>query len=251
MQIQDIAKFLINPLLYIFFGMILLIFLKKKQKLVLTLLLASYFYLISVTFTGHIFYKVWRMDDTFDPERIYDAVVVLAGVSDGDWHNQRKELPYIPHNFFAVTKSSDKIFAGMYFVKSGHAKLLLMGEWLLDSYNEAKAVMKLASEMGLKENQVRIYGRVYRTLDEVEGVKRYSINHKMNKFLLIATDIDMRRAAAMFRKEGLKPDLLSVDKEKEKITWKSFIPRSGGIIKTENCLYEFVAYLGYYFEGNL
>ena len=113
MQIQDIVKFLINPLLYIFLGLILLIFLEKKQKLILTLFLTVCFFLISITFTGHIFYKAWRMDDTFDPDRIYDAVVVLAGVSDANWHNQRKGLPYIPHDFFAVTKSSDKIFAQM------------------------------------------------------------------------------------------------------------------------------------------
>lgn len=250
MEIQNIAKFLINPLLYVLLGMIWLIF-TTKQRLKLTLLLAVYFYLISITFTGHLFYKVWKMDDTFNRNRIYDAVVVLAGVSDGDWHNQREGLPYIPQDFFAVTKSSDKIFAGIHLVKSNHAKILLIGEAVSDAYNEAKAVMKLASEMGLKENQIQIYGKVERTLNEVEGVIRYLTIHQMREVLLIATEIDMRRAVAMFKKQGLRPDFLSVDREKEKITWKSFVPRIGGITKTENCLYEFVAYLGYYFRGNL
>ena len=250
MEIQNIVKFLINPLLYVLLGTISLIFI-KRQRLKLTLLLTVYFYLISITFTGHVFYKVWKMDDTFNPNKIYDAVVVLAGVSDANWHNQRKGLPYIPHDFFATAKSSDKIFAGIYLVKSNHAKILLIGEMVLDAYNEAKAVMKLASEMGLKESQIQIYGKVERTLNEVEGVIQYLTNHQMKEFLLIATEIDMRRAVAMFNKRGLKPDLFSVDKENEKITWKSFSPRTGGIIKAESCLYEFVAYLGYYLRCNL
>ncbi len=54
MEIQDIAKFLINPLIYVLLGIILLIFL-KKHRLKITLLLAVYFYLISVTFTGYVF----------------------------------------------------------------------------------------------------------------------------------------------------------------------------------------------------
>jgi uncharacterized SAM-binding protein YcdF (DUF218 family) len=250
MEIQDIVKFLINPLLYVLLGMILLMFI-KKQRLKSSFLLTAYLYLISITFTGHVFYKVWKMDDTFNPNRIYDAVVVLAGVSDANWHNQRQSLPYIPHDFFATAKSSDKIFAGIYLVKSSHAKILLIGEMVLGAFNEAKAVMKLASEMGLKESQVQTYGRVERTLDEVGGVIQYLTDHQMKEVLLVATEIDMRRAVAMFKKQGLKPDLFSVDKEKEKLTWKSFFPRTGGIIKMENCLYELVGYLGYYFRGNL
>jgi uncharacterized SAM-binding protein YcdF (DUF218 family) len=59
----------------------------------------------------------------------------------------------------------------------------------------------------------------------------------------------MRRAQAMFKKQGITPDVLSVDKEKERITWKSFVPPVGGIEKTTNCLYEFFGYFGYYLEG--
>jgi len=248
-EIQDIAKFLINPLLYVLGGLILLMFL-KKHRLKLTLLLGIYFYFISITFTGQVFSTLWKVNDTFNPDITYDAVVVAVGVTDPRWYINHKDLQYIPNDFFSTIEDSDRIFAGIYFVKSGHAKLLLFGEWINDIYNEAKVVKKLASGMGLKENQIYIYGWVERTLDEAEGVKLYTEKHPVRKILLVTSQSHMRRALAMFRKQSLNPDVFSVKKEVA-ITWESFIPDVNGIIKTQEYLYEVIGYIGYYLKGNL
>jgi uncharacterized SAM-binding protein YcdF (DUF218 family) len=258
MEIQDIAKFLINPLIYGLLGIILLIFI-KKHRLKLTLLLIVYFYLISITFTGNIFSKVWKINDTFKPKIIYDAVIVLAGVSDADWHLDRDGLPFIPHDFFVANKSIDRLLAGIYFVKSRNAKLLLIGDWvsgkykqgMYKTYDEGIFVKKLVTEMGLRENQIQIYGKIKRTLDEAEGVKKYITSHQVGNFLLVTSELHMRRALAMFKKLRLNPDTFSVCKEDMEITWESFIPQVKGIIKTEDCLFAFVAYIGYYLRGNL
>jgi uncharacterized SAM-binding protein YcdF (DUF218 family) len=249
MEIQDIAKFLINPLLYVLGGLILLMFL-KKHRLKLTLLLGIYFYFISITFTGQAFSKLWKVNDTFNPDIMYDAVVVTVGVTDPRWYINRKDFQYIPNEFFSTIEDSDRIFAGIYFVKSGHAKLLLFGEWLHDPYNEAKVVKKLAYGMGLKENQIHIYGWVKRTLNEAEGVKLYAEKHPIKKILLVTSQSHMRRALAMFRKQGLNPDVFSAKKESA-ITWESFISDVDGIVKTQEYLYEVIGYIGYYLKGNL
>jgi uncharacterized SAM-binding protein YcdF (DUF218 family) len=257
MVIEDVARFLINPLLYVLLGIILLIFI-KKHRLKIALLLIAYFYLMSITFTGHIFSKVWKVNETFDPNIIYDAVVVLAGVSDPEWHIDRDGLTYIPQDIFATSGSTDRIFAGIYFVKAKNAKLLLIGNWVYEKnkqgiykkYSEGMAVQKLVSEKGIKDDQIWIYGKVNRTLDEVEGINKFITSHHVEKFLLVTSEIHMRRALAMFRKKGLNPDIFSVNKETE-ITWESFIPSVSGIVKTESCLHEFVGYIGYHFMGNL
>jgi uncharacterized SAM-binding protein YcdF (DUF218 family) len=249
MEIQDIAKFLINPLLYVLAGLFLLLFV-KKHKTKLTLLLVIYFYLISITCTGKVFSQVWKMNNTFNPVVTYDAVVVLAGVTDAFWNLKNRELPYIPNDFFAIANSSDKIFAGIYFVKSGHANILLIGEWICETYNEANAVKKLAYDMGIQENQIHIYSRVKRTINEVEGVKLFLEKHPLKKCLLVAAEPDMRRAVAMFKKQGLNLDTFSVNKETG-LTWESFIPNGEGIRKTEEYLHEVVGYIGYYIKGDL
>jgi len=248
MELQGIVKFLINPLLYVLAGLVLLIFINKRRHRA-AIFLAVYFFLISIAGTGHYFSKFWKIDDTFNKGTTYDAAIVLAGVSDDGWHIRRKGVPYIPDDFFATTEGSDKILAGIYLTKLGLAKLLLIGEFINDSYNEGKAVKKLALDMGLKENQISIYGRVNRTLDEVAGVKPYLEKHSLNKILLIASEPDMRRALAMFRKKGLNPDVFSVDKEPDEIDLDSFIPTTNGIRKTYWFIYEVAGYIGYYLEG--
>lgn len=258
MELQDIAKFIINPLLYLFLGCIWLIF-RKKRRLGLSVLLTVCLYFISIPFTGHVFSNIWKMNDTFNPNKKYDAVIVLAGVSGNYWHLNRDGLPYIPIEFFASSEETDRLLAGIYFVKSGNARILLIGDavyrvkkqGMYKTYDEGVYVRKLAAEMGLRENQIKVYGRIKRTLNEVEGVKQYISAHQTSSLLLITSEIHMRRAASMFRKQGLNPDIFSVNREDMELTWKSFVPQVLGIIKTENCLYEFVGYIGYYVTGNL
>lgn len=249
MEIQDIAKFLIDPLFYIFIGLLSIIFF-KKHRLQLTILLGIYIYFISITFTGQAFSKFWRVEDTYNPSIKYDAVVVTAGVTDSSWYLNRKGLPYVPNDFFATNEDSERILAGIYFVKSGHAKSLLFGEWINDIFNETDVVKKLASDMKLKDNQVWIYGQIKRTLDEARCVKLYLEKHPIRKLLLVTSQRHMRRALAMFRKQGLNPDVFSAPKEVA-ITGESFIPDITGIIKTESYLYEVIGYIGYYVKGDL
>jgi uncharacterized SAM-binding protein YcdF (DUF218 family) len=257
MELQSIARFLINPLLYLFLGCIWLVF--KKRKLKLSVLLAAYVYFISIPFTGYVFSHVWKMNDTFNPDRRYDAVVVLAGVSDIGWHLHRDGLSYIPPDFFASSDTTDRLLAGIYFVKSGNAKILLIGDVLSRikkqgryiTYDEGVYARKLAAEMGLRENQIKVYGRIKRTTEEAEGVKHYINAHPTASLLLVTSEKHMRRAVAMFRKQGLNPDIFSVNREDTELTWKAFVPHAYGIFETEKCLYEFVGYIGYYLKGNL
>ena len=54
MEIQDIVKFLINPLLYVLAGLVLLV-LVNEYRVQIAIMIAVYFYLISIVGTGHFF----------------------------------------------------------------------------------------------------------------------------------------------------------------------------------------------------
>jgi uncharacterized SAM-binding protein YcdF (DUF218 family) len=258
MEIIEIAKFFVNPLLYIFLGSILLIF-RIKHRSKVCILLILYLYVISIPITGYLFNKIWKKDDTFNPQKVYAAAVVLAGVSNPDWHLDRDGLPYIPEDLFVANARTEKILAGIHFIKSGQAKLLLMGNAVYEKsergtqkiYHERAFIRKIATEMGLKENQIIFYGDVKRTLDEATNLRLYQEHHPIRDFLFIANEIDMRRALAMLKKQGLHPDIFSVNKGNMEITWKSFVPQIDGIMSTQECFYEFVAYVGYYLKGDL
>lgn len=257
MELQDIAKFLINPVLYLFIGLAILL-LTKKQRRKLILFLILFLYIISIPFTGHLFSKVWKVNDTLSPQKTYDAVVVLSGVSDSTWHLERADIPYIPEDFFASDDGTDRILAGIYFVQSGKAGLLLIGDSVRVSrtygisriYREGRYAKKLAADMGLKERQIHIYGEVRKTLNEAEKVRKYVQDNHIKRLLLVTSEMHMRRAHAMFRKQGLEPDVFSVNKGKN-ITPDSFVPQARGFRNTEECLYEVVAYVSYFFKGNL
>lgn len=250
MKLEDIVGLLINPLIYVLAGLILLLVIRKhRSKLIL--LLTLYFYLVSVTYSSHFFSRLWRVNDSFMSDVRYDAVVVLAGVSDVHWLISCKDLFYIPDNVFAVGETSDRIFAGIYFVKSGHAKRLLIGEWHYDAYDEAKGVRKLAVEMGLNENQMIFYGRTKTTADEINGVRDYVRAHALKKILLVTSESHMRRALEICKRGGLNPDVFSVNKEPDQITWEAFIPDAKGIRKTERCMYELIGYAAFFVKNSL
>jgi uncharacterized SAM-binding protein YcdF (DUF218 family) len=255
--IQDVVNFLVNPLWYLLLGIILLIFI-KKHRFKVGILLFLYAYLISIPFTGNVFSRAWRIDDSLNTKITYDAVIVLTGFSQSGWHLERSGIPYIAEDFFAASSSTDRILAGIYFVTSGQAKNLLVGNWVIESsqygatrkYEEGKFLLKLASDMGVENQQLHIYGRVKRTLDEAEGVKRFVEENRMEKILLVTSEIHMRRALALFHKQELYPHTFSVNRVNP-LTVRSFMPGGVGIETTRECLHELIGYIGYFLKGNL
>ncbi|MEW6586174.1 MAG: YdcF family protein [Nitrospirota bacterium] len=257
LEIRHIIDLLINPLFYLLLGIVLQCFF-KKHRIRMTAILFISSYLLTIPFTAYAVSRIWKADDTFRPDVGYDAAVVLAGFSESTWHLERHGLPYIPPDFFASNDATDRILAGIHFVKSGHARLLLVGKWFRESrkygspvyYDEEMSARKLALEMGLKDEQIHFYGKVKRTLNEAEGVKRFVDSRRPGRVLLITCEIHMRRALALFHKQGIYPDTFSVNKEKG-ITLESFIPGVAGIEKTKSCLHEIVGYAGHFLSGDL
>jgi uncharacterized SAM-binding protein YcdF (DUF218 family) len=144
--------------------------------------------------------------------------------------------------------------AGIAFVKSGHAKSLLFGNWPAKKYDEGAVIRKFAEYQGLKEDEIKIYGDIRRTLDEVNGVKIFLEKNKYKNLILITSEMHMRRALALFNRVGIFPDTYSVEKdsyEVKNVAWNDFIPTFIGVKRVEGFLYELFAYVGYYLKGNL
>lgn len=249
-MIPEITKFLINPLLYVFLILIIMVLSKRHKKKLISFLIV-YMYIISIPLTSQMFYDKWQVPDTFRSNIKYDAVVVLAGVSSLGEYIDGSGRPEMKEDYLRAGFGINRIIAGIHFIRNGYGKILLFGNWEINSVSEAAMVKKYALLCGIKEGQFQVYGDVNRTLDEAKGVKLYAERNNCKSILLVTSEYHMRRAVALFKKQGLAVDNFSVDREYMKIDWKGFIPTPAGIKETFNCLYELFGYIGYYLKGDI
>ncbi|MBF0457272.1 MAG: YdcF family protein [Nitrospirae bacterium] len=276
---------LFNPLMLFFIGMLFLVFTKKSRKL-LTILLTLFFYTFSIPFTSHMISGWWGVADTYKPKEKYDAAVVLAGVVDVEWYIKKDSLFYVPNNYVQTTAQTERLLAGLYFVTSGQANELLLGEWIYTpgnkteksgnkteksinktdksfneaeesvneeekSVNEAEKVRMFLASQGISQNKLVLYAQVSRTLDEARGVKAYVRKTQKKKILLVTSWMHMRRAIAMFRNLDLYPDIFSTNKPRRKLKFAMFVPSLPGFTDMFDCIYELVAYSFYFAKGDL
>ncbi len=243
---QYLAKFLTNPLLYIWIGLLVSLY-KSRENRRRLIVLNIMFYCLSIGFTGSTLMYLWKVNDRYDEKVIYDAAIILVGViGQGD----TRPIGGSDYNFI-ISNTSNRLITGIAFVKSGHAKTLLFGNWSTGNYDEGPVIRRFAEYQGLKEDEIKIYGDISRTLDEANGVKKFLDENEYKNVVLITSEMHMRRALALFNKVGVFPDSYSVSKHSYRVGWKHFIPTANGAMKVQRFLYELFGYVGYYLRGNI
>ena len=245
-MIQSIAKFLTNPLLFIWIGLLVSLY-KSGENRRRLIILNVVFYFLSIGFTGSVLSSLWEVDDRYNKNIIYDAAIILTGIiSAGD-----SKLTGNTDYGFRVNAASNRLIAGVAFVKSGHAKSILFGNFSTSDYDEGPVIKKFAKYQGLKEEEIRMYGNIGRTLDEANGVKIFLDARGYKNVILITSEMHMRRALGLFNKVGVFPDSYSVGKGHYSIDWIDFIPTVNGAAKVQGFLYELFGYVGYYLKGDI
>lgn len=245
-MILYIAKVFINPLLYIWIGLLVSLYRHRENRRRL-IVLNIVFYCLCNGFLGSTLSSLWRVNDSYNEDIIYDAAIILVGViSPGD----SKSIGDTDYDF-RFYSASNRLSAGIAFVKSGHAKSLLFGNWLAKDYDEGPVIRKFAEYQGLKEDEIKIYGDIKRTLDEANGVKIFLEKNKYKNVILITSEMHMRRALGIFNRIDIFPDSYSVEKYNYKMRWRDFIPTVSGARKIESFLYELFGYVGYYLKGDI
>jgi uncharacterized SAM-binding protein YcdF (DUF218 family) len=251
---QDWGRFFLNPLFPAFFIGLLLLIKRQRTRLGLLLLLV-YLYGVSIPYTSQVVMGRWSVPDTVNRGKTYDAAVVPGGMVDYKWyvsHAAEKEIfsRYLS-GYEQLGQSSARILMGAAAVKSGLAETLLLSKVTIRGVNETKILRDFLERQGIDSRKIAEHGKVRHTLAEAKSVKAYCENNGLNTILLITSANHMRRAAALFRKQGLNPDLLSVSRDNTPITWLSFVPSTDGLQDTYWMLYEIVGYTAYLIQDNL
>ena len=245
-MIQDIAKFLTNPLLYIWIGLLVSLykFSENRRRLIA---LNIMFYCLCIGFSGSALKYSWFVNDMYDENVVYDAAILLCGVIEPADPKLIGDTGYD----FSLSSIDKRLITATGFVKSGQAKLLLFGNWTAGNYDEGPLIRKFAEFQGLKEDEIEIYGDIRRTVDEANGVKIFLEKNKYKKVILITSPIHMRRALAIFNKVGIFPDSSSGITRSYKIRWNDFIPSANGAKNIQSFFHELFGYVGYYLKGNI
>ena len=265
MELQTIARFFINPLVYIYsaFAIILITSsLRLKLKLFITLIL----YFISIQLTSNILLNLWSVKDN-KKEIKYDYVVILAGGIDYKWYLKKQinnDLSLDFERYFKFLGAEERIFTGIEIAKNNGAKKVLYSNWIpsiklkntLFNYNASEKIKEFSNKMGLPKEDFIIYGnKIKRTIDEVNELKIFLKNKKSKKILLITSQSHMRRSLGLFKNKSISLDHYSVSKV-DNISEivsnpKYYIPNIKGLLNIQKFLYEFIGYIGYLLIGEI
>ncbi|MED5426813.1 MAG: ElyC/SanA/YdcF family protein, partial [Candidatus Neomarinimicrobiota bacterium] len=85
--------------------------------------------------------------------------------------------------------------------------------------------------------------------------KSFAEKNSIQDILLVTSESHMRRAAALFRNQGLSPDIYSVLRTPSCVValqkLNNYVPSPYGLKTTKGCIYELVGYLGYFIMGDI
>lgn len=249
MSLQDLVKPLIDPALLLF-ALSLVLVLGAGRWRALRVLFVLIFYLAAIPLTGHLIARAWVVPDSDDGSQRYAAVMPLAGALS----LHRLEDPQIAaagDPALLLDENVARLLAAIGVVREGRAEVLLYGDARIEDRSEAEVARAFCLASGLTADQVRVLGRVRRTLEEAREARRYLDRIGGGRLLLVTSALHMRRARALFRAQGVAPATFSVQRPGPLGGAAELVPDLDGLRATRDVLYELVAYAGYALTGRL
>lgn len=172
------------------------------------------------------------------PDKALAIVVLGGGVRDLAW----LELPST-----ASCLSKERVVRGITIYRKHHLPLVFMGGSGDPSGTagpDAEAMARTALELGVPARDVKVENRSRNTLESAKALKGLI---KGRDIILVTSAFHLKRATAMFRKQGFRviPAPAGYRYEHKKLTFFSFIPQAGNLDDSSTALYEYASLLWY------
>lgn len=247
---SDVVKFFINPLLPALAILLLVVFRKRHNRL-LGLVVLLYLYGVSIPLSSKLIAIAWSVEDTFKAGLTYDAVIPLTGMASSGWYLKQQKASRPLACYYRFGAGIDRVIAAAEFLQNGHAELLLFGDLRTESFSEGLLVKEFLEKQGIAPHKIVIYGNVTNTLDEARLTRAYTEKNGLRSIVLVTSANHMRRTVALFQKQGLSVDSLSISKPARQFSRHDFVPGIKGLSGTAGLLYEIIGYGGYRLTGKL
>ncbi|HSQ78420.1 MAG TPA: ElyC/SanA/YdcF family protein [Nitrospirota bacterium] len=173
-----------------------------------------------------------------------DTIVVLGGgVRDLTWLAQPCE---------ASDSSKEHVVTGITIYRKHHLPLVFMGGNGDPSGTtvclDAEAMARTALELGVPARDVRVENKSRNTLESAKALKGLI---KGNSIILVTSAFHLKRASAMFIKQGFRviPAPAGYRCEHRKLTFFSFIPHAGNLSDSSTAIYEYMSLFWYSVNG--
>lgn len=245
--------FFINPFTWILITFFLYLFLRnpkwKKRMKVSVIVLLLFF---SNSFIFYEFERLWEVHGTpIGQVRKYDVGIVLSGMF--EYNSDLKEL--------SARRGVDRIWQAITLYKRGKIKKILLtgssGYITGRGLNEARQLKQLLVTWGVPEQDIITEAKsknTYENAVETKKVLTRSYPH-IKKCLLITSGQHMRRARAIFKRQGFEFDTFSTDLytgPERNYYWDQYIVPDAEILFNWNSLVkEWVGYTTYAIMGYL
>jgi uncharacterized SAM-binding protein YcdF (DUF218 family) len=196
---SKILLFLLFPLNWIILLVIIAI-ISKRPKLKKRCFIAGFAMLILFTnpYLLYLFGKNWDVaQPAFDKGRIYSAVIVLGGFS-GEDKNGNGFFNESADRFIEALRINETAQASHILVSSGNGNLIP------SDFREAMWVSTVLKEFHLPDSAVLIEQNSRNTFENAAFSKALLLKkHLLPPYLLVTSSWHMRRAAYIFKKQGV------------------------------------------------
>jgi uncharacterized SAM-binding protein YcdF (DUF218 family) len=237
--IRKLLTVAVMPLSIVLALLALSAWLKRRSLIVASLVIL---YLTSIPFTAETLLRSLergypRLEIEVCPRA--DVIVVLGGVV-RDSRGDPRSIEW--------SESVDRFEKGVFLLQAGRANaLLFIGgplEWVGNGYTEGDAMKSAAANFGLDTSCIYVARGAATTADEAHQVFAFARQQGWGRVILVTSAFHMRRAAMLFRREGLKIIPFPVDYRtlsRGELGLLSFVPRGGAMQDFELGLKELYA----------
>ncbi len=172
------------------------------------------------------------------PAKAVAIVVLGGGVRDLTW----LELPSEPS-----CSSKERVVRGITIYRKQRLPLVFMGgngDPSGTGCSDADAMARAALELGVPARDVKAENRSRNTLESAKALKGMI---KGRDIILVTSAFHLKRASAMFKKQGFRvmPAPAGYSYEHKKLTFFSFIPHAENLANSSTAVYEYACLFWY------
>jgi uncharacterized SAM-binding protein YcdF (DUF218 family) len=180
------------------------------------------------------------------------AIVVLSGgVRDVSWNGAGPEPSETSLEQSSET-SLERIVKGVTIHRTRRIPLVIIGGSgdPEKRISEADAMARVAADLGVPRKDMLIESTARNTVESARELKRV---FKGNRILLVTSAYHLRRATAIFTKQGFEVIAVPAGfrSERRPISIRSFIPQAGNLYNSSLAISEYVSYALYAAKGDL